>query len=116
MKEKTHHSYNLNFLLSFLFEVKRIFLMYQNSILIFFREERRWMERQNQTKRQGKEKAERQRINNLVDMAYKLDPRVKKQLEAEKKEKEEKRLARIEAKNRDKNEKVHFCDFISKYS
>jgi len=69
------------------------------------RDERRWMEKQNQTKRQGKDKAERQRISNLVDMAYKLDPRVKKQVEAEKREKEEKRLARIEAKDRVKNEK-----------
>jgi DnaJ family protein C protein 2 len=69
------------------------------------RDERRWMEKQNQTKRQGKDKAEKARISKLVDMAYKLDPRVKKQVEAEKKEKEEKRLARLEAKNSVKNEK-----------
>jgi hypothetical protein len=39
------------------------------------------MERQNQAKRQAKERTERARINSLVDMAYKLDPRVQKQLE-----------------------------------
>jgi DnaJ family protein C protein 2 len=69
------------------------------------RDERRWMEKQNQTKRQGKDKAEKARISKLVDMAYKLDPRVKKQVEAEKKEKEEKRLARLAAKNSVKDEK-----------
>jgi hypothetical protein len=39
------------------------------------------MEKQNQSKRQAKEKAERVRINSLVEMAYKLDPRVRRQLE-----------------------------------
>jgi len=53
------------------------------------RDERRWMEKENSKKRMKLEKAERLRIFSFVDMAYKLDPRVKKQLLLEQKEKEE---------------------------
>jgi len=61
------------------------------------REEKRWMERKNNKERAKKEREEQQRINSLIDLAYKLDPRIKKQLEEERKEKEEIRQRKIDA-------------------
>eukprot|EP00474_Spongospora_subterranea_P009927 CRZ10385.1 hypothetical protein [Spongospora subterranea] len=51
------------------------------------REERRWMEKENQKVTNAKVKAEAQRIRKIVDRAFKLDPRVKAQRAFEKEEK-----------------------------
>ena len=48
------------------------------------RYERRYMENENKRVRTKHMKKERARLNNLVDLAYKLDPRIK--LEKEKEE------------------------------
>lgn len=45
------------------------------------REEKRWMERKNNKERAKKEREEQQRINALIDLAYKLDPRIRQQLD-----------------------------------
>jgi DnaJ family protein C protein 2 len=60
------------------------------------REEKRWMEKKNAKHRQKKEREEQARINNLVDLAYKLDPRIRKRKEEEQKEKERKKQQRAE--------------------
>ena len=43
------------------------------------REERRWMELENKAIRQKYEKAEHARVRKLVDLAHKMDPRIRKQ-------------------------------------
>eukprot|EP00967_Tisochrysis_lutea_P132727 scaffold232114_cov27-Tisochrysis_lutea.AAC.2 len=49
-----------------------------------FREEKRWMERQNDKLRQKRRKEEKQRIAKLVEVAYSLDPRVSRMQAREK--------------------------------
>jgi hypothetical protein len=46
------------------------------------REEKRWMERRNAKERQKREREEQTRLRNLVDLSYKLDPRIKRVKEA----------------------------------
>jgi len=68
------------------------------------REEKRWMEKKNAKERQKHEREEASRINSLIDLAYKLDPRIKKQLEEERAVKEAARQRRVEAANQKKEE------------
>jgi len=77
-----------------------------------FREERRWMERQNQRIRKKYVEAERKRIMRLAENAERFDPRIRAEREArERKKREEKeRRARakqeeIEAKQKEEEEK-----------
>ncbi|EPT30129.1 DnaJ domain-containing protein [Toxoplasma gondii ME49] len=58
------------------------------------REERRWMERENLKIRKKHVKAERARIQKLVETAYSVDPRVLMEKESAKKKREEEKAAR----------------------
>lgn len=60
------------------------------------REEKRWMERKNAKERTKHENQEQNRIRNLVDLSYKLDPRIRRVKEQELKEKEEARQRRLD--------------------
>ena len=65
-----------------------------------FREEKRWMERENEKLRKKKRKDEQKRIEKLVELSYKDDPRVKAQNESEKAAKaaaKAERAAKLEA-------------------
>ena len=65
-----------------------------------FREEKRWMERENEKLRKKKRKDEQKRIEKLVELSYKDDPRVKAQTESEKAAKaaaKAERAAKLEA-------------------
>jgi DnaJ family protein C protein 2 len=53
------------------------------------REEKRWMERRNAKERSKREGAEQTRVRNLVDLSFRLDPRIRKMKEQEQKEKQE---------------------------
>ena len=55
------------------------------------REEKRWMERQNEKERKKKKNQESARILKLVETAEKLDPRVKSRREEERNEKNKKK-------------------------
>merc|ERR1712217_706467 len=72
-----------------------------------FREEKRWMERQNARIRKNYEKDERKRILRLVEIAERLDPRIKaeeKEARARKKQEEEDAKKRIEEEKRQREE------------
>eukprot|EP01125_Pyxidicula_operculata_P011628 TRINITY_DN3812_c0_g1_i1.p1 TRINITY_DN3812_c0_g1~~TRINITY_DN3812_c0_g1_i1.p1 ORF type:complete len:764 (+),score=287.52 TRINITY_DN3812_c0_g1_i1:1375-3666(+) len=68
------------------------------------REEKRWMERRNAKQRDKRKNEEQARIVSLVDLAYKMDPRVKKAKELEKQAKEEKKRQRMERARQKKEE------------
>ncbi|CAE7514191.1 Dnajc2 [Symbiodinium natans] len=77
-----------------------------------FREERRWMERQNQRIRKKYVEAERKRIMRLVENAERFDPRIRAEREAREKKKREEKEKRarakqeeLEAKQREEEEK-----------
>uniref|UniRef100_A0A7S4VKN5 DnaJ homolog subfamily C member 2 n=1 Tax=Alexandrium monilatum TaxID=311494 RepID=A0A7S4VKN5_9DINO len=65
-----------------------------------FREERRWMDRQNQKVRKRYQEAERKRVFKLVETAERLDPRIR----AEKEEREAKKREEKERRARAKQE------------
>lgn len=62
------------------------------------RDHKRWMERQNAKLREKARKEEHTRVRNLVDNAYKRDPRILRRKEEEKEEKKRKKEAKIMAK------------------
>jgi len=66
------------------------------------------MERKNAKDRTRKEREEQVRVMSMIDLAYKLDPRIRKQLEEEKFQKEEFKRKRQEAiqKKKDDEERV----------
>lgn len=55
------------------------------------RYEKRWMENENKKLRSSHEKKERARLIKLIEMCYNLDPRIKKEREAEEAEKQKKK-------------------------
>lgn len=61
------------------------------------REERRWLDKQNKSVRQQRKKEEMQRIMQLVDNAFKCDPRISKFKEDDKNKKLEQKRAKQEA-------------------
>eukprot|EP01126_Amoeba_proteus_P000176 TRINITY_DN10064_c0_g4_i1.p1 TRINITY_DN10064_c0_g4~~TRINITY_DN10064_c0_g4_i1.p1 ORF type:complete len:469 (-),score=117.86 TRINITY_DN10064_c0_g4_i1:787-2193(-) len=61
------------------------------------REEKRWMERKNAKERSKREREEQNRLNSLIDLSYKLDPRIRKMKEEEQRVKEEAKRKRQEA-------------------
>ncbi|KAF3859638.1 hypothetical protein F7725_022037 [Dissostichus mawsoni] len=69
------------------------------------RDERRWIEKQNRGSRAVRKKEEMNRMRNLVDSAYSLDPRIKKFKDEEKARKEAEKKAKVEAKKREQEEK-----------
>jgi len=73
-----------------------------------FREEKRWMERQNQKVRKKYEQEERRRILHLAEVAERLDPRIRAEREeAEAKKREEKeRRARLKQEEEDAKRQV----------
>ncbi|CEL94188.1 unnamed protein product [Vitrella brassicaformis CCMP3155] len=70
-----------------------------------FREERRWMERQNAKIRKKYEKEDKQRIQKLVELAYSRDPRILAEKEAARKKRQDEKDARRRAIEEEK-EKV----------
>lgn len=70
------------------------------------REEKRWMERRNAKERSKREREEQARVRRLIDLSYKLDPRIKKQQEQEQREKEEARQRRAEMIKKKQEEEV----------
>jgi len=60
------------------------------------REEKRWIERRNAKLRMKKSAEENKRVLKLVELAYKLDPRIVKQKEDEKKKRMEEQVKRNE--------------------
>ncbi|PFH34549.1 DnaJ domain-containing protein [Besnoitia besnoiti] len=69
------------------------------------REERRWMERENLKIRKKHAKAERARIQKLVETAYSIDPRILLEKEAAKKKREEEKAAKQRAAEEQKRRK-----------
>eukprot|EP01063_Lacrimia_lanifica_P027498 TRINITY_DN3871_c0_g1_i1.p1 TRINITY_DN3871_c0_g1~~TRINITY_DN3871_c0_g1_i1.p1 ORF type:complete len:625 (+),score=378.50 TRINITY_DN3871_c0_g1_i1:45-1919(+) len=69
-----------------------------------YREERRWMERENQRAVDKAKKAEMARLIQLVERAYKADPRIRRRDAAAEQEKEAKRKAKAEEEERKKRE------------
>lgn len=68
-----------------------------------FREERRWMDRQNQKIRKKYQDAERRRLIRLAELSEKLDPRIRAEKEAReaKKREEKERKARLKQEEED---------------
>ncbi|KAF2076478.1 hypothetical protein CYY_002218 [Polysphondylium violaceum] len=64
------------------------------------REEKRWMERENEKKRNKKRKEEAARIQDLANMAYKKDPRIQNKLKEEEDKKNKVKEAKLEAKRK----------------
>jgi len=71
-----------------------------------FREERRWMERQNEKLRAKKRKEEKARITRLVQLAYGHDPRVKAHLVAQKEQKTKAKMERAARVQREKEQEA----------
>mmetsp|Transcript_78634 Transcript_78634/g.163453 ORF Transcript_78634/g.163453 Transcript_78634/m.163453 type:complete len:619 (+) Transcript_78634:142-1998(+) len=71
-----------------------------------FREERRWMERQNQRVRKKFEQDERKRILRLAEIAERLDPRIKAEKEAKEAKKREEKERRARAKQEEEDAKL----------
>lgn len=81
------------------------------------REERRWMERENKKIQKKASKAEKLRINKLVDLAYNNDPRIiaeNKRIELEKQRKKE--LAMLERQKNKMNTTANVLQSTSKNS
>ena len=70
-----------------------------------FREERRWMERQNQRVRKKYVEAERRRIMRLAETAEKFDPRIRAEREERENKKREEKERRARAKQEELEEK-----------
>ncbi|KAK1698528.1 hypothetical protein QYE76_015225 [Lolium multiflorum] len=62
------------------------------------REHKRWMERQNSKIQEKAKKVEYTRVRNLVDNAYRKDPRIQRRKEEEKAEKQRRKEAKYKAK------------------
>lgn len=108
--EKVHKFYDW----WFSFESWRDFSMHDEYNLddAEFREERRWMDRQNQKLRKKYIEAEHKRIHRLVEVAERLDPRIRAEREEReaKKREEKERRARLkqeeeEARRKEEEEK-----------
>ncbi|KAJ2624758.1 DnaJ (Hsp40), sub C, member 2 [Coemansia sp. RSA 1358] len=69
------------------------------------REEKRWYEKQNKAERMRRKKEDNKRISTLVQQAMSLDPRIEMYKEQERREKENKRLAREAVANRAEQER-----------
>eukprot|EP01012_Entosiphon_sulcatum_P008265 TRINITY_DN1442_c0_g1_i1.p1 TRINITY_DN1442_c0_g1~~TRINITY_DN1442_c0_g1_i1.p1 ORF type:complete len:594 (-),score=201.55 TRINITY_DN1442_c0_g1_i1:77-1858(-) len=74
------------------------------------RDERRWMEKENERERNKLRRLENQRILNLVERAYRIDPRLKRRKEEEEqekaREKERRQQEKLEAERRAKEAQV----------
>lgn len=68
------------------------------------REERRWIEKQNKAQRAKLKKEEMARIRSVVEAAWNIDPRIALFKELERREKNEKKLARQKAAQEQKDE------------
>eukprot|EP01099_Mayorella_cantabrigiensis_P008133 TRINITY_DN749_c0_g1_i1.p1 TRINITY_DN749_c0_g1~~TRINITY_DN749_c0_g1_i1.p1 ORF type:complete len:670 (+),score=204.92 TRINITY_DN749_c0_g1_i1:121-2130(+) len=68
------------------------------------RDEKRWMERNNEKQRAKRKKEETTRILNFVELAFKYDPRIKRHKESQKLEKQKQRDAKIEKERREQEE------------
>jgi len=68
------------------------------------REEKRWMELQNEKQKASKKKEERTRILRLAELAYKFDPRIRRQAEEAEAAKNKKKNAAAEAKRKAQEE------------
>jgi len=73
-----------------------------------FREERRWMDRQNQKVRKKYQDAERRRLIRLAELSEKLDPRIRAEKEAReaKKREEKERRAKLKQDEEDARRRV----------
>jgi len=69
------------------------------------REEKRWMERQNEKSRNKRKKEETTRIRNLTEITYKLDPRIQRKNQQDKDEKERQKSAKLEKERKEREEK-----------
>jgi len=78
------------------------------------REEKRWMERKIASKRYKKKMQEQARINKLVDLAYSLDPRIRKVREEEKAKKEKVKQDRRDAAKKREDEERQRLEEIAK--
>lgn len=74
------------------------------------REHKRWMERQNAKLTEKARKEEYARIRNLVDNAYRRDPRILRRKEEEKAEKQRKKEAKILAKKLQEEEALRAAE------
>ncbi|KAI4339118.1 hypothetical protein MLD38_024090 [Melastoma candidum] len=74
------------------------------------RDHKRWMERQNAKLSEKARKEEYARIRNLVDNAYKRDPRILKAKEEEKAEKQRKKEAKLLAKRLQEEEAARLAE------
>eukprot|EP00993_Chasmostoma_nieuportense_P007106 NODE_781_length_1873_cov_43.131157_g728_i0.p1 GENE.NODE_781_length_1873_cov_43.131157_g728_i0~~NODE_781_length_1873_cov_43.131157_g728_i0.p1 ORF type:complete len:576 (+),score=153.56 NODE_781_length_1873_cov_43.131157_g728_i0:40-1767(+) len=70
------------------------------------REEKRWMERENERERSKLRKQENTRISTLVDRAYKLDPRVKQKKEEDEMKRQKQRLEEAQQKKKENKAKL----------
>lgn len=70
------------------------------------REERRWMERENKSKRTKKKKEEMSRIKSFVELAYQNDPRIKKYKEEEKRKRMDIKKAKEAAAAEEKRKRL----------
>ncbi|KZC11714.1 DnaJ like protein subfamily C member 2 [Dufourea novaeangliae] len=70
------------------------------------RDMRKWIEKKNKATRAKRKKEEMARIRTLVDMAYNLDPRIKKQKEEERIARDAAEKERLEKQKRDSEEKA----------
>jgi len=69
------------------------------------REEKRWMEKQNEKARNKRKKEETIRIRNLTEIAYKLDPRIQRKNRQDKDEKERQKSAKLDKERKEREEK-----------
>eukprot|EP00741_Cyanophora_paradoxa_P009619 tig00001542_g9317.t1 len=69
------------------------------------REERRWMEKENERERNKRKKAEFARVRKLVDLAYSKDPRVVRRRKAELEAKEKAKQDKAESRRREQEAK-----------
>lgn len=74
------------------------------------RDHKRWMERQNAKLSEKARKEEYARVRNLVDNAYKRDPRILRRKEQEKAEKKKKKEAKYLAKKLEEEEAVRVAE------